>query len=93
VRSLHLKCGTRNAECGMHGWSLGHFGFHPPFPLTPALSLWERECPKAAPELSNPYYPIPPLTAFLPLLGERAGVRGKGIHCNRTAAPLRGVPS
>ncbi len=52
------------------------------FPLTPALSLRERE--KRSP---HPWFRTasvcPPLAAVLPLLGERAGVRGKDAHLPR----------
>jgi len=48
------------------------------FPLTPALSLGERETRLAAQHTSHgePLFPIQP--SAHPLLGERAGVRGNG---------------
>ena len=47
-----------------------------PFPLTPALSLGERENRRPRVEQSRPLGLVERRDAWLPLLGERAGVRG-----------------
>ena len=49
---------------------------HGPFPLTPALSLRERERRCQCLAKSRRARFTDALTAILPLLGERAGVRG-----------------
>jgi hypothetical protein len=49
-----------------------------PFPLTPALSLRERENRPQSREKSEGSEFIPPQAMGLPLLGEREGVRGNG---------------
>jgi olefin beta-lactone synthetase len=59
-----------------------------PFPLTPALSRRERE--NGIQSLVNPSAPdsSPARDASPPLLGERAGVRGKGASESTRAADL-----
>ena len=58
-----------------------------PFPLTPALSLRERENRTQSCEKSEGSEFIPPQATGLPLLGERDGVRGNGsslVNCLST---------
>src|ERR1035441_1869802 len=52
------------------------------FPLTPALSLEERENRIPSRDESNPFSFTPARATRLPLLGERAGVRGNGSYRN-----------
>jgi len=65
------------------------------FPLTPALSLGEKENLIPSHEESEPFGFTPARATALPLLGERAGVRGNGSSStlrSHTQVPIEQRP-